>query len=50
MEIKFKIAKFESDGKITLLEDDYDTYPEAEKDIATLPHCMYQIQKVYIVY
>lgn len=47
MKVVFRIAAFDAEGKLTLLEKEYETYPEAEKGIEELPTGTYQVQKVF---
>ncbi len=47
MKVVFRIAAFDAEGKLTLLEKEFETYPEAEKGIEELPTGTYQVQKVF---
>ena len=47
MKVVFRIAAFDVEGKLTLLEKEFETYPEAEKSIEELPAGTYQVQKVF---
>ncbi len=44
----FRIASFDKKGKLTLLKDEFDTYPEAEKHTHILSKGVYQIQKLFV--
>ena len=48
MKTVFRIAEFDVAGKLTLLEKEFETYPEAEKGIEELPEGTYQVQKVFV--
>ena len=50
MNIVYKIAVFDTEGKLTLLDREYITYPEAERGIDKLPAGTYQVQKVFVKY
>lgn len=46
----FKIAEFNQDGTIKLLEGDYGDYEGAKIQLQTFPIGYYQIQKVFKKY
>ena len=48
MKVVFRIAEFDESGKLTLLEKEFETYPEAEKGIEELKNGTYQVQKVFV--
>ncbi len=51
MKTVFRIAEFDKDGKLTLLEKEYESYTMAEEAIVVgkdLPLGTYQIQKVFV--
>jgi hypothetical protein len=44
----FKVAEFDTQGKLRLKVQEFPSYSDAVKFIETLPNGTYQVQKVFI--